>query len=158
MDLGSFGFFVISAVLIATAAATVESRRLVHYILFLFMFLVTVAALFIYLNAVFLGVAELIIYNGGIVLLLAIGISLMPEGVLQPGDKKYILIIPIIILGLLSVLLLNYNPNTINGGFDYSGFGLYFFQDYAIIIAVLGVTSVVSLLSAIYFISKEDRQ
>ena len=158
MDLGSFGFFVISAVLIVSAVAMVESRRLVHYILFLFMFLVTVAALFIYLNAVFLGVAELIIYNGGIVLLLAIGMSLMPEGVLQPGDKKYMIIIPIMILGLLSILLLNYNPNPVNNGLNYSEFGLYFFQNYAIVLAVLGITSVVSLLSAIYFINKEDRR
>ncbi len=156
MDIDTIGFLAISAVLVGTAIMTIESKRLVHYILFLFMFLVTVAAMFLYLNAVFLGVAELIIYNGGIVLLLAIGISIMPEGAINPIDKKYLVIIPIAILGILSFLLLNYNSVNTGAGLSYTNFGLYFFQNYAVVLAVLAVTSVASLLATIYFINKED--
>ncbi len=158
MDLDTVGFLAISVVLVATAIMTIESKRLVHYILFLFMFLVTVAAMFLYLNAVFLGVAELIIYNGGIVLLLAIGISIMPEGAINPIDKKYLIIIPIAILGILSFLLLNYNSVNSSTGLNYANFGLYFFQNYAVVLAVLAVTSVASLLATIYFINNEDQK
>lgn len=158
MDFGAAGFWSIAAFLVAMAAATIESRRLVHYILFLFLFLVGIAALFLYLNAVFLGVAELIIYNGGIVLLLAIGISLMPEGTITRIDKKYLVIVPLVTLGLLSFLLLQYSPASGSTGPDYSLFGSYFFQTYGIVLAVLAFTSVTSLLATVYFINKEDKQ
>ncbi|MCL5101498.1 MAG: NADH-quinone oxidoreductase subunit J [Candidatus Parvarchaeota archaeon] len=157
MDLGTTGFWVIAAVLVAMAIATIESRRLVHYILFLFLFLVTVAALFLYLNAIFLGIAELIIYNGGIVLLLAIGISLMPEGSIQRDDRKYLVILPLATLALLSFTILSGMGTGSVGSLDYSGFSIYFFQTYGIIIAVLAFTAVVSLVTTIYFINKEDQ-
>ncbi len=158
MDLGTIGFWIIAAVLVGTAVAVIESRRLVHYILFLFMFLVTVAALFLYLNAVFLGIAQLIIYNGGIVLLLTIGISLMPEGTIRPTDKKYLLAIPIITLGLLSFLLLQHGPVGSGSGPNYSDFGAYFFQNYGVLVAVLAFTAITSLITTVYFINKEDQQ
>lgn len=157
MDLGTIGFWIIAGVLVTTAVATIESRRLVHYILFLFMFLVSIAALFLYLNAIFLGIAELIIYNGGIVLLLAIGISLMPEGSLNRDDRKYLIFIPVAILALLSFTLLSGGNEGTGGTLDYSNFGTYFFQTYGIVIAFLALTSVTSLITTIYFINKEDQ-
>ncbi len=156
MDFDTIGFLAISGLLVLTAILTIESRKLVHYILFLFMFLVAVAAMFLYLNAVFLGIAELIIYNGGIVLLLAVGMSLMPEGSINPVDLKYVIVIPIVVLGILSFLLLSYSPLGVSTGLDYTNFSTQFFQSYSIVLAVLGLTAVASLLATIYFINKED--
>lgn len=158
MDLNTIGFWGIAAAIVAMAIATIESRRLVHYILFLFMFLVSVAALFFYLNAIFLGIAQLIIYNGGIVLLLAIGISLMPEGTITRSDKKYLVAIPVLTLGLLSFLLLQYSPMSSASLPDYSNFSTYFFQTYGIAIIALAITSIASLMATVYFINKEDQE
>ena len=156
MDIGTIGFWAISAVLAATAIFTIESKKLVHSVLFLFIFLITVAALFLYLNAVFLGIAELIIYNGGIVLLLAIGITLMPEGSINGMDKKYLVIIPVAVLAVLSFLLLRANPGPISTSQSYSSLGSYFFTNYGVVLIFLAVTSIASLLTTVYLINKDD--
>ncbi len=156
MDIGTIGFWAISAVLAATAILTIESRKLVHSVLFLFIFLITVAAMFLYLNAVFLGIAELIIYNGGIVLLLAIGITLMPEGSISRTDRKYFIVIPVAVLAALSFLLLKANHSALGILQSYSGLGSYFFANYGIVLIFLAVTSIASLLTTVYFINKDD--
>ncbi len=81
MNLDTIGFWGISAVLIAMSLLIIESKKVVHYILFLFIFVLAVTSMFLLLNAVFLSVAELVIYNGGIVLILAVSIMLMPESI-----------------------------------------------------------------------------
>ena len=108
MDISTVGFFALSAVLILFAILIVMSKKLVHSLVFLFMFIISMASMFIYLNAVFLSIAELIIYNGGIVLLLAIGISLMPEGSMGRKGMKYLIFIPVAVIVLLSFLASRY--------------------------------------------------
>ncbi|MCL4391551.1 hypothetical protein M1112_02540 [Candidatus Parvarchaeota archaeon] len=58
MDIGSIGFLVISALLIGTALMMVATKNLIHSLLYMFMFVISVTAMILYLNAVFLGVAE----------------------------------------------------------------------------------------------------
>ncbi|MCL4399520.1 NADH-quinone oxidoreductase subunit J [Candidatus Parvarchaeota archaeon] len=156
MDLYDTVFFILSGFLIFFAAFTVSSKKLVHWILFLFLFLLVVAGMFIYFNAVFLGIAELIIYNGGIVLLLAIGISLMPEESLNRSDLKYLSIIPILTLAIAAYLALFYTKSQLVQQVSYSGFGIFLFQNYSILIAVLAITAVSTLISTLYLINKED--
>ena len=157
MDAYTLGFFALSTLLIAISILCVASRRLVHYILFLFLFVVVVSAVFIYLNAVFLSIAELIIYNGGIVVLLAIAIFLMPEGEFSYQDRKYVFMLPLLILVFLSFLLYNSRSNPVTSSLNYSGLGYSLFVGYGPLLVVLAVTAIATLISSIYSITKEDK-
>lgn len=157
MDIGGIGFLIISALLIATAIMMVATKNLIHSLLYMFMFVISVTAMILYLNAVFLGIAELIIYNGGIVLLLAIGISFMPEGAVKRINSKLSFALPLIILAVTSFLLLKMPSNQYASSLNYSDFGVYLFQNYAGLLLVLAFTAIASIFSTIYIISRGEK-
>lgn len=132
-------------------------KKHVFYDLYMFMFVISVTAMILYLNAVFLGIAELIIYNGGIVLLLAIGISSMPEGTVKRINSKLVFSLPIIILAVTSFLLLKMPSTQYSTALNYANFGTYFFQNYAGLLLVLAFTAIASIFSTIYIISKGEK-
>ena len=156
MDLGTIGFLIISALLISTAMLMVSTKNLIHALLYMFMFVISVTAMILYLNAVFLGIAELIIYNGGIVLLLAIGISSMPEGTVKKINSKLSFALPVIVLAVTSFLLLKMPSSSSSSSLNYTNFGAYFFQNYAGLLLVLACTAIASIFSTIYIISKGE--
>ncbi|MCL4406574.1 MAG: NADH-quinone oxidoreductase subunit J [Candidatus Parvarchaeota archaeon] len=156
MDIATYGFLGISIILIVLALLVTTSKKLVHSIIFLFGFIIMMAAMFIYLDAVFLGIAELIIYNGGIVLLLAIGISLMPDGNIDSKNIKYLVMIPIAVTAVLLFLAMVHAPGALTSPFALSGFGVYLFQNYGILLIILGITGVTALLSTIYILGVDN--
>ncbi len=156
MDLGIIGFLIISALLISTAILMIITKNLIHSLLYMFMFVISVTAMILYLNAVFLGILELIIYNGGIVLLLAIGISSMPEGAVKRINSKLSISLPIIILAVTSFLLLKMPSTRYSTALNYANFGTYFFQNYAGLLLVLAFTAIASIFSTIYIVSRSE--
>jgi NADH:ubiquinone oxidoreductase subunit 6 (subunit J) len=70
-------FYIVGAVSIATAIGVVTARVAVHSALFLLAHFVSLAVLYISLNAQFLGAAQIIIYAGGIVILILFVIMLV---------------------------------------------------------------------------------
>lgn len=157
MDIGSIGFTIISFMLVITALFMVATKNMIHSLLYMFMFVISVTAMILYLNAVFLGIAELIIYNGGIVLLLAIGISSMPEGRVNRLNTKLAYSLPVIFLGITSFLLLKMPGGSNVSTLNYSDFGIYLFQNYGGLLLVLAFTAIASVFSTIYIISRSDR-
>ncbi len=155
MDLGTIGFYIISILLVSLAILMVSTKRLVHSILFMFMFVVIVATSLLYINAVFLSVVELIIYNGGIVLLLAIGISLLPEGIVENLNYKFVFAVPVIILALTSYLLLRFPSYTAASTLNYQTLGVYLFQNYGPLLVIIAFTALTSLISSLFIINKE---
>lgn len=155
MNLDTIGFWSISAVLIAMSIAIIESKRVVHYILFLFVFVLAVTSMFLFMNAVFMGIAELIIYNGGIVLILAVSIMLMPESTVAPVSKKYLFIVPGIILLFLIAMILHRGTAGVSIT-DYSNFAVFFITTYAPLLAVLAITALTSIITTIYFVNKGE--
>ena len=135
----------------------VVTKNLIHSLLYMFMFVISVTAMILYLNAVFLGIAELIIYNGGIVLLLAIGISSMPEGAVKKINSKLSISLPIIILAVTSFLLLKMPSVKYSAVLNYSNFGTYFFQNYAGLLLVLAFTAIASIFATVYIVSKGEK-
>jgi NADH-ubiquinone/plastoquinone oxidoreductase chain 6. len=155
MDIGAFGFYLISALLVSLAIAMVSTKKLVHSIIFMFMFIVMVAASLLYINSVFLSIAELIIYNGGIVLLLAIGISLLPEGVTANLNYKTVFAIPIVLLAVTSYLLIGYPSHTSTYNVGYGNLGLYLFQNFGPLLVVVAFTALTSLIAAVFILGEE---
>ena len=76
-------FYIVGAVSIATAIGVVTARVVVHSALFLLVHFVSLAVLYIALNAQFLGAAQVIIYAGGIVILILFVIMLVGSQTLE---------------------------------------------------------------------------
>ncbi len=155
MGFDTLGFWSISAVLIALSILIIESKKVVHYILFLFIFVLAVTSMFLFMNAVFLSIAELIIYNGGIVLILAVSIMLMPEGSINPSSKKYIFAVPAIVLAFLIFLVLKMGQAG-TSAMNYSGFAVSFITTYGPLLIVLAITAVTAVITTIYFVNEGE--
>ncbi|GAB4325563.1 MAG: NADH-quinone oxidoreductase subunit J [Candidatus Sumerlaeia bacterium] len=69
-------FFLMAAVVLLSAGAAVLSRSIVHAAFALFFTLLGMAGLFFLLSADFLAITQIVIYVGGILILLLFGITL----------------------------------------------------------------------------------
>ncbi len=76
-------FFVVAAAVIASAAGVAFSRNILHGALSLLGALLGVGALFIYLSADFLAVTQLLLYVGGVLVLILFAVMLT-QGI---GDR-----------------------------------------------------------------------
>lgn len=93
-------FYIIIALIFSAGLGLVLSKQLLHSALFLLVILLTVAAVFILSGAEFLGVAQLIVYVGGILILILFGIIITQQKTIY--DYSFIAEIPALIL--ISVL------------------------------------------------------
>lgn len=73
---GAFFFYVLAAVVVVSAAAVALARNILYSGFALLGTLAGVAGLYLYLGADFLGVAQLIIYVGGILVLILFAVLL----------------------------------------------------------------------------------
>ncbi len=73
-------FYVIIFLIFLSAMGILFGSQLIHKALFLLIILIVVAAVFIIAKAEFLGIAQLIIYVGGILILLLFGIIVTQFG------------------------------------------------------------------------------
>ncbi len=156
MELGLevLGFLLTALVMIIEGIAVVMSRRPMHSILFLFLLLLTAAALFIELDAVVLALAELLIYNGGITILLTLAASIEPEEIRAPRIKPDI-ILPLVAAVILVFMISTYKFGNVSN-FSYTSLGTFILSGYGILLLVVMVMSIAAALSATYMISKED--
>jgi NADH-quinone oxidoreductase subunit J len=81
-----FLFFVFAAIAIAAAAGVVLSRKPVYSALFLLLNFVTLAALYIMLQAQFLAAVQIIVYAGAIVVLFLFVLMLIGGGNLEDAS------------------------------------------------------------------------
>jgi NADH-quinone oxidoreductase subunit J len=85
--MGMIFFVLIALVAIACAASMVLSRNSVHSALFLVVNLFCVAVLYLSLNAEFLGVVQVIVYAGAIMVLFLFVITLLNPGQAEAPDR-----------------------------------------------------------------------
>lgn len=77
MDFSMIFFILVGAICVAAAVGVVSSRLAVHSALYLLVHFSTLAVLYITLDAQFLGAAQIIVYAGGIVILILFVIMLI---------------------------------------------------------------------------------
>lgn len=73
-----FSFWALSVLAIAAALMVMFARTIVHAVLFLILFFVALAALFVLLSGDFVAVAQLLVYAGAIGVLVLFAIMLTP--------------------------------------------------------------------------------
>ena len=82
--LGEVVFYLLAAVTVAGALGVVLAKKLVHAALLMTVTFIGVACLYFKLGADFLGAAQLMIYAGGVAVLIVLGVMLTRHA---PGEE-----------------------------------------------------------------------
>jgi hypothetical protein len=81
-------YFVIAAIIVLLSALTVYSRNIVHSALYLLGTFAGVAALYIFLNAPFLGVAQVLVYIGAVGVLILFAVMLTRKSIMEESHGE----------------------------------------------------------------------
>ena len=115
MDFATIFFILVGALSVAAAVGVVSAKVVVHSALFLLVHFVTLAVLYITLDAQFLGAAQVIIYAGGIVILILFVIMLIGSGESGSAPRQPWLPLTGLALGLVMLGTLGYGQRVITG-------------------------------------------
>jgi len=81
-------YLIIAALIVLLSALTVYSRNIVHSALYLLGTFACVAALYIFLNATFLGVAQVLVYIGAVGVLILFAVMLTRKTIMEESHGE----------------------------------------------------------------------
>lgn len=159
MTLPILFFIVVGAVALAAALGVVISRNPIHSALFLLVNFISLAVLYVTLDAQFLAAAQVIIYAGGIVILILFVIMLIgSEGIETRAGHRIWTPYVGVLLGLLLVSSLIFTlaqagdptttPMAIQGGVP-EAVGMELFTRYILPFELAAILLLVALLGAL---------
>ena len=160
-------FILVGAISIAAAVGVVSSRQPIHSALFLLTNFLTLAVFYITLEAQFLAAVQVIIYAGGIVILILFVIMLIgSEQVADPRIGASWPSITALALGALMLATLLYtftfgypaapNADALAGGDPYL-VGLSLFTEYILPIEMAAILLLVALIGALLLARQSNR-
>jgi NADH-quinone oxidoreductase subunit J len=83
-----FVYMAIAAVIVLLSVLTVYSKNIVHSALYLLGTFAGVAALYIFLNAPFLGVAQILVYIGAVGVLILFAVMLTRRSIMEESNGE----------------------------------------------------------------------
>jgi len=102
-------FYIIAGVLIITAILVVTLNNLVYAILAFSLFLLSIAAIFLFLHAEFVAIVQVLVLLGGLIILFLFAVmftpGLMKKEITQKYDIKHRMIATLATMCLLYILL-----------------------------------------------------
>lgn len=158
-------FIVVGAISLATAVGVVVSNKPVHSALFLLAHFAMLAALYITMDAQFLGAVQVIIYAGGIVILILFVIMLIGSEEIEARGRRVWTPWVGLGLGVLLLVALTYSmaqafrgvspqPAANMGGVP-PVVGLELFTRYILPFEMVGVLLLVALIGALLLARKQ---
>lgn len=81
-------FLAIATIIVLLSALTVQARNIVHSALYLLGTFAGVAALYIFLNAPFLGVAQILVYIGAVGVLILFAVMLTRKTIMEESHGE----------------------------------------------------------------------
>ncbi len=152
-------FILVGALSVATAVGVVTSRVAVHSALFLLVHFATLAILYVTLNAQFLAAAQIIVYAGGIVILILFVIMLIGSAPLETraGYRSWVpyagLALGVLMLAGMALTVLQMPPATINPAANEGGvpivLGIEIYSQNILLVELAAVLLLVALLGAL---------
>lgn len=147
-------FWLAFAVTLAGALGTVLLKNVVHAALALVFTLMGIAAIYLLLGQEFLALAQVLVYGGGVTILLVFGLMMTnaaDDPVVTDGSQKPFAFGVALLLGLVfaGALLNEAWPETgatAISGFD---FGTRLFEDYTLLVLIVGVLLDIALSGAL---------
>ncbi|HQY94426.1 MAG: NADH-quinone oxidoreductase subunit J [Caldilinea sp.] len=159
MDFAMIFFILVGALSVATAVGVVTSRVAVHSALFLLVHFATLAILYVTLNAQFLAAAQIIVYAGGIVILILFVIMLIGSAPLETraGYRSWVpyagLALGLLMLAGMAMTMLQMpltptDPNANQGGAPIL-LGVQIYSQNILLVELAAVLLLVALLGAL---------
>ena len=162
MSLETVAFLVLGVTAVATAILALLVRELVHTILWVAGFFVTLAAIYFLLEAPFLGVLQLGVYAGAVTILLLFGVMVTRKRIFSREAATGIGPIPLA-LALLAVILLATVASSLTvtpvpiQTYDATALSASLFGPFGPWLLLLGLTMMGALAGAIYLV-REGRE
>lgn len=170
--MNQIAFYIISAVILAGALAMVSSRSLVRSVIWMVISFIGVGALFITLGAEFIGVVQIMVYAGGIVVLFLFVIMLVNLDEVRRMEYLHRQWLPAVLLVCLLVAELGFmmwagsqdsplpTPEqldaTLRGmGGNTETIGMALYTEFILPFEVVSVLLLVAMVGAIYLAKKQ---
>ncbi|MFH1825424.1 MAG: NADH-quinone oxidoreductase subunit J [Candidatus Firestonebacteria bacterium] len=160
-------FLLFSFVAIASAILVVSLKNVMHCALFLALFLFSIAGMFFILDADFLGIVQILLYIGGIVVLILFAVMLTARVsshlLVQTNEQKFISIIICFILCIfLGYLIVTYSFVSLDKQILKEGItkdiGRLLIAVYVLPFEIASVVLLVSLIGAMVLIGKKGEE
>ncbi|MFX0116970.1 MAG: NADH-quinone oxidoreductase subunit J [Candidatus Hodarchaeota archaeon] len=161
-------FLIIACWCLLCSILTIFAKKIMHSIVWLINLMVGVAALYVYLTAEFLGMVQLIVYAGGIMVLMLFGIMLTGKDPSYP-PSEYVswkqslpLALILFVTGIYAILSTSEAllPEKIIGDAPdsheaFSTLAISLFNDYWIVLLILGLILLATLIGSVYLVKRE---
>ncbi len=156
MTIYDITFYLFAAITVVSAFFVVTTRNIVYSAYYLLFTFFGVAGIYVLLGADFIAVVQLVVYVGGILILLLFGVMLTNRITNVQIKTGTIKIVPAAIgvalfAGILAAALLKTNWKTINTEVPISTahtLGLLLMQQYGVVFELLGILLLIALIGA----------
>ncbi len=160
-------FYLFALISVASALVVVSGRNLFRNVLALGLFFFTVGGLYFHLNAQFIAASQILLYVGGVIVLILFGIMLTPD-IADPEEKqssehKVAALMITLLLGLLLLFVLLLTSLSLSTKFIFAqpreivSFAKLIFSDYLIVIELLGLIFLSAIIGAA-ILTREDKK
>lgn len=157
MDLTTLVFYLFSIVTVGGAAVMVFSKNIVHSAFALMFSLAGVAVLYVLLYADFIAATQLLVYVGGILILILFGMMLTEQGFTQKFKAVTVNILPASLLAVVAATLLISSYATtswqliapVERSETVYDLGLLLMSDYILPFIIAGVLLLIAIVGAI---------
>lgn len=154
-------FFILSAIILISAWCVVSLRNIIHCALYLCLCLVAIAGLYILLAAEFIAAVQILIYAGGITVLLLFAILLTQKiegvGLVQANEQRFFsFLISVTFFAFLSTILLKieFKPSIKSIALSTPVIGDLLLTKYVLGFEIASILLLVAMIGAIIFIRK----
>ncbi|MGA7721836.1 MAG: NADH-quinone oxidoreductase subunit J [Ignavibacteriaceae bacterium] len=149
-------FYLFAAITVLSAFFVVTTRNIIHSAYYLLFTLFGIAGIYVLLGADFIAIVQLVVYIGGILILLLFGVMLTNKITHVQIKSGTIKIIPAalgvaLFAGILAAALLNTKWKTINNELPLAtthSLGLLLLQQYGVVFELLGILLLIALIGA----------
>ncbi|TVR15267.1 MAG: NADH-quinone oxidoreductase subunit J [Balneolaceae bacterium] len=157
MELTTILFYLFALVTVGAAAVMVFSKNIVHSAFALMFSLIGVAALYVLLYADFLAAAQLLVYVGGILILILFGVMLTSQGLTVDYKSTTVNLLPAALLSITAAALLIFAFTTtkwivstpVDRDETVYDLGMLLMGDYILAFIVVGVLLLITIIGAI---------
>ncbi|NGP77857.1 NADH-quinone oxidoreductase subunit J [Balneolaceae bacterium YR4-1] len=157
MDVSTLVFYFFSLVTIVSAGIMVFSKNIVHSAFALMFSLLGVAVLYVLLYADFIAATQLLVYVGGILILILFGMMLTSQGLTEKFEAVTVNLLPASLLAAITSVLLIYSYTTTTWptvipeerSSTVYDLGILLMNDYVLPFIVVGVLLLIAIIGAI---------
>lgn len=165
ITLYDYAFYFFAAIILISGFMVVSLKNIIHAAFSLLFTLLGVAGIYVLLGADFIAITQIMIYVGGIVVLMIFGLMLTNKITSVEIKTGFFNVVPASIIlgffgGLLAYSLLrtNWRQAAIVTEFpDLKQIGTALITDYAVIFELLGIILLVALIGAATIARKEEK-